>query len=286
MNSPTRPALRYYGGKWKLAPWVISFFPKHRTYVEPFGGAASVLLRKPPSRVEVYNDLSDEVVNLFRVLRDPDMAAELRRLLDLTPWSRSEWLAAYELHDEPIEQARRTVVLGAMSHNPSKALNRKSNGFRSSSSGDYKLPQDFMNYTEALERITDRLKGAIIENRDARKVMRQHDSFETLHYVDPPYVGATRTNSRDTYQHEMTSIEEHEALAKFLRGLKGHVIVSGYVCEEYKAMYSDHGWESFGTNAITGAALKGKCTRTEVVWLNPRAAAVQKQMSFNFKPNP
>lgn len=95
MNKPTRPVLRYHGGKWKLAPWVIQHFPPHQVYVEPFGGAASVLMQKPRVEAEIYNDLDDDVVNIFRILRDPAMAAELRRRLELTPFARTELRDSY-----------------------------------------------------------------------------------------------------------------------------------------------------------------------------------------------
>ena len=99
IEAPTRPILRWHGGKWILAPWIISHFPAHKCYVEPFGGAASVLLRKARSYAEVYNDLDGEVVNLFRVAREH--GAELRQRLHLTPFSRLDFAESYEPSKDP-----------------------------------------------------------------------------------------------------------------------------------------------------------------------------------------
>ena len=86
-----RPALRYHGAKWRLAPWVIGHMPPHKVYVEPYGGAAGVLLRKPRSYSEVYNDLDGDIVTLFRVLRDPMRREALIEALTLTPYAREEF---------------------------------------------------------------------------------------------------------------------------------------------------------------------------------------------------
>lgn len=105
----TRPLLRYFGAKWRLASWIISHFPDHQLYCEPFGGSAGVLLRKPISSFEVYNDLDGDVVNFFRCLRDHPK--ELQRLIDLTPYSREEYEAAFQSRGgEPLERARRYFV--------------------------------------------------------------------------------------------------------------------------------------------------------------------------------
>jgi site-specific DNA-adenine methylase len=82
------PALRYRGGKWRIAPWVIANLPPHECYVEPFAGGASVLLRKPPAEFECLNDLEGDVVAFWRVLRE--RPHELIAQILTTPFSREE----------------------------------------------------------------------------------------------------------------------------------------------------------------------------------------------------
>ena len=130
MSHVSRPLLRYHGGKWRLAPWIISHLQPHRIYVEPFGGSASVLLRKPRSHSEIYNDLGGEVVNLFRVLRQPAQARELVRLVRLTPYSRTEFDDSYITAADPIEQARRTLLRSHTGFSTTGVTGRWRVGFR------------------------------------------------------------------------------------------------------------------------------------------------------------
>lgn len=258
----TRPALRYHGGKWKLAPWIISNFPAHRVYVEPFGGGASVQLRKPRSYAEVYNDLDGEIVNLFRVARDH--GEQLARVVELTPFARAEFEQSYKAADDPIEQARRTLVRSFMGFG-SAGASGQSTGFRSNSNRSGTTPgHDWMNFPDALRLTIQRLRGVAIENRDALQVMRSHDGDEVLHYVDPPYVHSTRQlrTRAPSYRHEMTDAD-HEALASGLAGLRGKVIVSGYRCDLYDTLL--RGWQRIDR----AAHADGARARVESLWLSP-----------------
>ncbi len=102
---------RYPGSKWSLADWIIEHFPpeyEKMVYLEPFAGSAAVFFNKRPGAVETINDLDSDIVNLFYVLRE--MPDELKRVLDLTPYSREEYDKSFEKCDDPLEEARRFVV--------------------------------------------------------------------------------------------------------------------------------------------------------------------------------
>lgn len=95
-GGPNAP-VAWYGGKAYYAKEIIARFPPHEVYVEPFGGAANVLLRKKPSEVEIFNDMDNRIVDFFRVLRDKTLFAELVRLVSLTPYSRQQFERLVEM---------------------------------------------------------------------------------------------------------------------------------------------------------------------------------------------
>jgi len=269
-KSIRRPVLRYHGGKWKLAPWIISNFPPHRVYVEPFGGGASILMRKPRSYQEVYNDKWGVVVNVFRVLRDPYQAAELERLLRLTPFARDEFEdtsdKALEKITDPIELARRTILRSFAGFGSAATNSAYATGFRANSNRSGTTPaKDWANYPDNIRAFIARLQGVIIENRPAAAVIRQHDGPRTLHYIDPPYPHVTRNMKRgnSAYAEEMTD-DEHRQLAGVLREVKGLVVISGYPC----ALYDDELYPDF-IRIERQAHADGARDRTEVLWLSP-----------------
>ncbi len=257
-----RPALRYHGGKHRIAPWVISHFPEHTVYVEPYGGSAGVLLRKPRSYGEIYNDLDGQVVNVFRQLRDPVAAKRLCELVWLTPFSREEFELAYEVCDDPLEQARRTIFRGFAAHGSTGILGEVT-GFRARCTRARATDADsWSSYPSAIQTFTERLRGVVLEQRPAIDVMLHHDAPNVLHYVDPPYVPVSRSAKRAgrAYRFEMTE-EDHVELANVLRRLQGAVVLSGYPSELYESIYADWGRVERQARVDKGV------DRTEVLWL-------------------
>lgn len=277
VEQPNRPILRYHGGKWLLAPWIISQFPPHRIYVEPFGGAASVLLRKPRVYAEVYNDLDGELVNLFRVVRD--RGHELIRKLELTPFSRDEYRESFDLSADPLEQAHRTVTRSFMGFGSNALCRDIQSGFRSNANRSGTTPaHDWRSFPAALVNVVERLRGVVIENRDAHELMARHDTEATLHYCDPPYVHATRSSAMHGahgYSHEMTD-EDHARFAEVAGSLKGMVVISGYHSDLYDGLFG--GWHRIERQSLADGARP----RTEVLWFNDAAWANRKQQDLIF----
>jgi DNA adenine methylase len=246
------------------------------------GGGASVLMQKQRSYAEVYNDKWDTVVNVFTVLRDQEKAEQLKRLLELTPFARTEFNMAFRRRPKlggDVECARLTILRSYAGFGSASTNGEHSTGFRCNSNRPGTTPaHDWVNYPSHIASFVERLKAVVIENREALDVIVQHDGEQTLFYVDPPYPHSTRNMQRGNaaYAVEMTD-EEHTALAEVLKAVAGMVVLSGYRCNLYdRDLYPE--WHSVEREHRADGARP----RVEVLWFNDAAARMLNQQAFQF----
>jgi DNA adenine methylase len=257
------PAFLYHGSKWRLADWCMSYFPDHKTYTEAFGGGAGVMLRKRPVYAEVYNDLDGDLVNFFRVVRDPVLCLQLIDQLAMTPYAREEFATAFVPCDDQVERARRLCVRAQMGFGSAGAT-KPHTGFRVDTGRDYGTAQGvWLKYPDRLASIGRRFSGVLIENKPAVDVLQLHDRSDTLHFVDPPYVHGTRKmgSAKKSYRFEMTD-DDHEALLDTLERLAGMVCVCGYASDLYDDRLA--AWRRVTTTSRISAG-RGTALREEVM---------------------
>lgn len=265
------PPVRWMGSKWQLADWLIEQMPPHACYVEPFAGGASVFFRKEQSGVEVLNDLNGDVVNFFRILRE--QPEDLIHLIDLTPFSRSEFEASFEPSDDALESARRFYVRSWQAFGGGGL--EKPTGWRYQLNNDSRgtpITGEWSRMTGLLKG-AKRLKQALIESADALEIIERYDTPKTLFYVDPPYVLKARQRTQKRYVHEMTDAD-HIALAQALHQVQGMVMLSGYKSPLYDELYGD--WHISTKTSTTN----GNSTSVEYLWLSPNAVALERLPLF------
>jgi len=260
-----RPALRYYGGKWKIASWVISHFPDHVNYVEPCGGAASILIAKNPAKLETYNDIDCRVVNFFQMLRSEPAA--LIEQIRLTPWSRAEFYRSKEADIDPIEDARRFFVSCWQSFSKHGGSWRSMYDYSARPRSATKDIKEI----DHLYLIAERLKSVQFECRDAIEVVQKYDTENGLIYFDPPYIPEVRVNKK-YYTHEV-DVQWHIDASNVLKTAKAHVVVSGYRSGLYADLFESAGWIRRDIATVANAGAK----RTESLWLSPSIQAVKKK---------
>ncbi|MHB1494494.1 MAG: DNA adenine methylase [Acidithiobacillus sp.] len=273
----------WMGGKSRMVKTITPLFPPHTSYVEPFGGAASILLAKDPAKVEVYNDMSGLLVNFFRVLQDPANRQSLLNRLEWTPYARMEYARALEHLDDadPVMQAWGFFVAQCQGISGTGSF-----GDRAATNWGYSIARDqqsyFRNHVEKLPAIAERLRQVSIEQDDGAKVIRRWDAMDTLFYVDPPYVESTRTakNGRSGYHTEIND-NDQTCLVDALLNTQGMVLLSGYRTPLYQPL-EDAGWERreyamdlaaagrVKTFDAMSASGRTKRQRTECLWLSPR----------------
>ena len=247
--------LKYAGGKWRISEWIISHFPEHKIYLEPFFGSGAVFFKKEPAYIETINDINGDIVNLFRVCRETPY--QLAKAINLTPFSRQEFQECYETSDDPVERARRTLV---RYHQSFGTCNSSKNSWRNVQSyGGPRCATMWNDLPEIIMECCFRLKNAQIECTDAVTLIERYTDPNTLIYCDPPYL--TTLRKPRIYSNEMSE-DQHLVLLEALRKSTAKVVISGYDSNLYNEKL--HGWR---TDEIRTTAQMGKY-RTEKIWMN------------------
>lgn len=257
-----RPVLKYPGSKWRMADWIISLMPPHKSYLEPFFGSGAVFFNKRPSRIETINDLDGEIVNLFRCVRE--WPEELACAVALTPYSREEYERAWSRFKAGgkacgIEDARLTLVRYWQSHGSTSVYK---GGWKNDRAGrEYAYDVRYWrNLPGWVLDAAERLKDAQIEQTQAVELIRRFKHPDVLIYADPPYVVSTRKGKQ--YVVDMVEDRQHIELLEPLKEHPGPVILSGYENELYEKHLQ--GWMKLHKKALA----EGGAARTETVWLN------------------
>lgn len=263
--------INWYGGKYYMANKIIELFPKHNTYVEGFGGAGHILLKKAPSNVDVYNDINEGLYLFFKLLRNEETKNKLVSAIQLSPFSRNEFYECrdnWENQTDEIEKARMFYVKTMQSFSGvGKSWSYSKNTSRR---GMSQAVSKFLgNVDENMINVIERLREIQIENLDIIELINKYDNEETLFYLDPPYLPETRVSNK-VYDNEM-QLEKHKELVEKLLSIKGKVVLSGYDNNIYNSL-AINGWKKInigGYNNRCGDS-KGIKTKTkeEYVWIN------------------
>lgn len=259
--------IKYFGGKNGFANKILQYFPtnyQNITYVEPFCGSAALLFHKERSKVEIINDLDNNIYSLFKVLIDENLFSKFKHLCDLTPYSETlllEYKKDLSTEIDIVERAYKFFYCNRVSYNGLGGFST-SNVIRRNMS---KSVSDYLSAIDGLFDIHNRLSGVIVHNTNALSLIEKWDKEEVFMYLDPPY--ALETRSSGGYKHDMSDDDQDQFLSTILNIKNAKVLISGYKCERYSIL-EKNGWKRIDMEIKTqNNNRKGK-SKVESLWFN------------------
>lgn len=251
---------------------LLSYFPDpslYDHYVDAYGGSGAVLLAKPITKQELYNDLNRNAYSLYKVLTDPALFEQFQRRAELV------------LYDEALAREYRDALKGDSLSILERAFQfwylarvHRGGGMggytvnMSTRRGMSKSTSDFLSAVDGLADLHSRLSRVIVRNCDALTLIPQYDWHRCLIYLDPPYALETRGEAR--YETDATR-EHHQSLVSVLNGIKhAYVVLSGYDNQTYAGLegFTMH---QFEVKTVSGHGNAPK-TKTETIWRNFESA--------------
>lgn len=263
-----KAVLKYPGSKWGAAGWIISHFPGHHSYLEPYFGSGAVLFNKPRSNIETVNDLDDNVVNLFQWVKDDP--ERLAHEIYYTPYSRQVYDMAFAREPKgSLQKAVNFYIRLQMGHG--FRTNGEKVGWKNDVQGRERAyaAKDWCSLPEKILQAAERLRGVQIECMPAVELIKRFNYSNVLIYADPPYMLETRHGKQ--YRCEMSD-EDHEELLEVLMDHRGPVLISGYD----SPLYNDRLKDWYREEAVSYSQVASR--KTEVLWMNFRPEGQQETM--------
>lgn len=246
--------IKWVGGKSRFRNQIISIIPPHSCYVELFAGASWILFGKPPSDVEVLNDIDQELINFFRVVKHNPK--KFITSFDLELVSRAEFTRLVKLNPQTlndIERAHRFYYIIMAGWGGELNYPRFSTSITDGGHGN-RLIGALKYLRERIDPIHTRLKTVLIENLTWETCFERYDREQTFMYVDPPY-----PDNKCNYAHNMRSWEEHKELANRLKASTCKWALSSYDNEEVRKLYK--GFNIIPLQAYSGMRVKKDDTK-------------------------
>jgi len=219
--------LSYLGGKNRLATRIISLIPEHTAYIEPFCGGAQVFFHKAPSRVEVLNDLDQEVFNFLRVCQLHH--GEMVRYLQFSIASR-KWFELFQKQDPgTLSDIQRAARFFYLQKNCYGGLIRRQHFAVSVQDGSNYNPHRI---PMVLHLAHERLLNVQLECLPYQEILKRYDRPQTFFYLDPPYFGLP-------YYKFNFKEDDYVELAGLLKGLTGKFLLSLNDTPEIRRIFSN-----------------------------------------------
>ncbi len=270
--------ITYYGGKQQLAPTIIPMIPAHRIYVEPYFGGGAVFFAKKPSYLEVINDINENLMTFYYVVKHSLLFEELCVRVQETLHSETLYKRAKRIFfrtdpmvDSQVDIAWATWVMCNMSYSGTPVGGWKwCNGTAGSHTGI--VVQHYRD--QFTKKIHERLQNVQISQRDAIDVIKQRDTKDTFFYLDPPYPGCNQKHYKGFTDKNL------EDLLDVLENVKGKFILSNYARECLVEKTEACGWFLYRKDMpMRVANFHGKSRhKTEVLVCNFRPAQQEMQL--------
>jgi len=220
------------GGKSRVAKKLISVFPKHKTFIEPFAGGAAIYYNKDPSEVDVINDLDPEIAFTYKFLKEvTDSEIDKLERMDWSP--KKEVFERLKNSKPPEDRIKRFFRF--------YYLTRYSYGKMMKS---FSPDKDFktLNMSRAkLERLRDRMNNTHVYCKDYKVVLSKYNSPDSFAFIDPPYP----TEWPSTLSGTKFSKDDCKQMHDFLKKWRGKFMITLNSDKWIRDMFSDFNIKRF-----------------------------------------